>query len=175
MAPRKRPRRCSRAFTLPEILVVLAILGILGLCIFRATESAASRADVLRCMGNLRNIHVALEIDVQERGFWPQCPYELGEDGFDKWWIDELKKYHIQPASWNCPTIMREQRVNDQKEDEQKIHYVPTPFDDNPFSPRRWPTQPWLVEIADSHGEGNLMAFPDGAIMGMNRYLANHR
>ncbi len=152
----------------------MAILAILILCIFRATQNAAARADVVRCMGNLRNIHVALELDLQDTGHWPQCPFEMGEDGFDQWWVHELERYHIPLSAWTCPTIMREQHLIDQKPEDIKIHYVPTPFDDSPFTPRRWATQPWLIEIADAHGEGNLMCFPDGAIMGLTRYLGSH-
>ena len=155
----------------------MAILAILALCVMRATGSATSRADVVRCMGNLRGLHIALEADLTDAGHWPQCPYDLGADGYDDWWIKELSKYKVVEANWTCPTIQREMHASkqDYANGLAKIHYIPTPFDDNPFTPRRWSTQPWLIEIADVHGEGNLMVFPDGAIIGATRYLNQHQ
>jgi len=158
-------------FTLAELLVVLAIISILALCIFRATQGAMARADVVRCMGNLRTLHIALSTAVTDLNQWPQCPYELGTPGYDQWWLNELTPYKITPAIWSCPTVLREQRT-ELKKDELKIHYIPTRFDANPFTPRKWPRMPWLIEIADAHGEGNLIVFPDGVIIGSNRYLS---
>ena len=160
-------------FTLPELLAVIAIIAILALCVMRAATGATSRADVARCMGNLRGLHIALATDLTEKGHWPQCPFELGKGGYDDWWVHELSAYKISEANWTCPTIQREMHASKQDFTNglSKIHYVPVDFDDNPFTPRRWTTQPWIIEIADAHGEGNLMVFPDGAIIGATRYL----
>jgi prepilin-type N-terminal cleavage/methylation domain-containing protein len=173
----RRRRPAFRAFTLTELMVVIAIIAILALCVMRAVGSATDRANVVRCVANLRNLHIALNNDVIDQGQWPQCPYEAGADGYDDWWIKELGKYNISQASWQCPTLMRSDREGkpDDKIRRMKIHYVPTAFDDNPATPRKWARQPWLIEVADAHGEGNLMVFPDGAIIGSNRYLSTHQ
>lgn len=166
------------AFTFLELVAVVAIIAILCLCVARAVGSATDRANVVRCVANLRNLHIALNHDVIEQGQWPQCPIEPGEDGYDDWWIKELHKYGPSEPSWVCPTLAKQDSI-EKKTDlavrRMKIHYVPTQFDDNPATPRKWARQPWLVEIADAHGEGNLMVFPDGAIIGMNRYLSTHQ
>jgi prepilin-type N-terminal cleavage/methylation domain-containing protein len=172
------PRRLElRAFTLTELMVVIAIIAILALCVMRAVGSATDRANVVRCVSNLRNLHIALNHDVIEEGHWPQCPIEVGGEGFDDWWIKELGKFQISEATWQCPTLLRNDRA--EKRDptirQLKIHYIPTSFDDNPATPRKWARQPWLIEIADAHGEGNLIVFPDGAIIGSNRYLSTHQ
>jgi hypothetical protein len=128
-------------------------------------------------MGNLRGLHIALAADLSDAGHWPQCPYEPGAEGYDAWWVRELFKYKIVEANWSCPTLLRESHAEKQdvNNGQVKLHYIPTDFDDNAFTPRRWAAQPWLVEIADCHGEGNLMVFPDGAIIGATRYLSQHQ
>ena len=158
-------------------MVVIAIIAILVLCVMRAVGSATDRANVVRCVSNLRNLHIALNQDVIEQEHWPQCPYEVGADGYDDWWIKELGKYNVTEASWKCPTLLRNERADKKNATvrQTKIHYIPTSFDDNAATPRKWAGQPWLIEIADAHGEGNLMVFPDGAIIGSNRYLSTHQ
>ena len=46
----------------------------------------------------------------------------------------------------------------------ERIDYVPTPFDDKPTTPHEWPRQPWFIETGDVHGNGNLIIFTDGSI-----------
>jgi hypothetical protein len=38
------------------------------------------------------------------------------------------------------------------------------PFDDKPMTPHQWPRQPWFVENANVHGNGQLIIFTDGSI-----------
>ncbi|HEY5743468.1 MAG TPA: hypothetical protein VIS99_13100, partial [Terrimicrobiaceae bacterium] len=44
------------------------------------------------------------------------------------------------------------------------IHYLPTLFDDVPGRANRSPGTPWLMEIADGHGRGNLLIYLDGSV-----------
>jgi type II secretory pathway pseudopilin PulG len=158
-------------------MVVMAIMGILVLCVMRAVSGATDRANIVRCIGNLRGLHIALNHDVIDAGHWPQCPYELGEAGYDEWWLRELGKYNVVEANWQCPTLLKQDHTEKRSRDirQSKLHYIPAQFDDNPITPRKWSKQPWLIEVADAHGEGNLMVFPDGAIIGSARYLSTHR
>ena len=48
------------------------------------------------------------------------------------------------------------------------LHYTPAMFDESPYTPYRWPNQPWLSEIGNMHGRGALMCFPDGSIRAMD-------
>jgi prepilin-type N-terminal cleavage/methylation domain-containing protein len=163
------------AFTLAELLVVIAILAIVGLCVMRATKGAIDRADVVRCMGNMRGIHLALANVVVEEGQWPQCPNELGDPGYDDWWMKKMAKYQIAEPNWLCPTMVRNnkegQSSSSSGSNRTKLHYIPTQFDSRPSTPYKWKTQPWLIEVADMHGEGNLISFPDGTIIGANRFI----
>jgi hypothetical protein len=45
-----------------------------------------------------------------------------------------------------------------------RIDYMPMPFDDKPDTPHKWPRQPWFIETADVHGNGNLIIFTDGTV-----------
>jgi hypothetical protein len=56
--------------------------------------------------------------------------------------------------------------------EEQPLHYMPAMFDATPGIARRWSTQPWLVEIANAHGQGALVCFPDGSVKSFNQILS---
>ena len=49
------------------------------------------------------------------------------------------------------------------------------PFDDKPMTPYQWPRQPWFVESADVHGQGQLIIFTDGSISDMKTVLAESK
>ena len=79
-------------FTLIELLVVVAILGILASLLLPALTHARSRARATVCLGNQRQLGIALELyagDAQDR-----LPYNFGASGtlgaiqsgrFDNW------------------------------------------------------------------------------------------
>ncbi|HEV7866278.1 MAG TPA: prepilin-type N-terminal cleavage/methylation domain-containing protein [Chthoniobacteraceae bacterium] len=166
-----------RGFTLLEIVIVLLVISILSLLLIQNYKSLEARAARTRCASNLRNLHIALAAYTQDQNHWPQCPFELGDEGFDDWWIKEMSRYKLGRSNWECPTckqIMDAEagKKEGKKEDKAMIHYVPTPFDDGARTPYKWRTQPWAVEIGDFHGDGNLIVFPDGTIRGFNQYAA---
>ena len=49
---------------------------------------------------------------------------------------------------------------------------MPTAFGPTPGLATRWATHPWLIERADSHGQGPLICFPDGSVKPFNKVLA---
>jgi len=57
------------------------------------------------------------------------------------------------------------------KPDNVRIDCVPTSFDDDPTTPRQWPTQPWFIEVGNVLGTGNLIIFTDGSISDLNTVL----
>ncbi|MEX1117705.1 MAG: type II secretion system protein [Terrimicrobiaceae bacterium] len=167
----KRSHSSSRAFTLLELLISIAILGILVTVGILSYGPLIGRAQAYRCMGNMKSLHVSFAAYVKDNAQWPQAPedlYEAQDDGpLEDWWIEALTPYGGEPRVWECPTI---KRIVDQtsKNGRPKMHYQPTPFDAKPFTPFRWANQPWLVEIGNMHGRGAHIIFPDGSIRVMD-------
>lgn len=149
------------------------MIAIVSALLFESFKSLQDRAQRTQCATNLRNLYVALDADTRDQGHWPQCPLEIGNPGFDRWWLKELSHYNLSRASWECPTYQRlKEHGDEEKKEDQTIDYVPCQFDDNPRTPYKWPTQPWAVEVGDFHGDGALILFPDGSIKGFNQFLA---
>lgn len=165
----------SKGFTLIEIIAVVAVLSILIALFFAVGDRLPMRAEGARCMANMRSIHVGLAAYIQDRGHWPQEPVDQigkSEEAREDWWIAELKPYGVEESTWMCPTIKRLVTSKSEK-GRPKVHYTPTMFDKNPGTPYRWPTQPWLIEIGNMHGQGSLICFPDGSIRPLNEILGN--
>jgi prepilin-type N-terminal cleavage/methylation domain-containing protein len=163
-------------FTLLEILVVVLVIAIVAALLFESFKSLEARAARTRCAANLRNLYVALDAYTRDQNHWPQCPFEIGHPQFDIWWLKEMSRYNLSRVSWECPTYKKLQAGGEaSKADEKSIDYVPTPFDDGPRTPYKWPNQPWAVEVGDFHGDGNLILFPDGSIKGFNQFLSGGR
>jgi hypothetical protein len=120
---------------------------------------------------------------IVQQGSWPQCPHKIRDEEFDIWWIKQFEKIGVPEKQWKCPTLVRQQGSADAGMGEQpkdgkhkkQIHYMPTQFDTNPTTPRRWPTQPWFIEIGNMHGDGPLIVFPDGAVVSFNQFQKQGR
>jgi prepilin-type N-terminal cleavage/methylation domain-containing protein len=68
------PVPAKRAFTLIELLVVIAIIGILSSLLLPALGKGKSSAQAAACLGNLRQIGVALTLYVEDnRDRLPVC------------------------------------------------------------------------------------------------------
>ena len=153
-------------FTLLELLIVIALIGILGALFVPEVGNLRARAEKIVCVGHLRSLHVSLGAYLNDNEQWPQCPDELEGTAADQFWIDELKDYGAPENVWHCPTLMRYfgSSMSSSNSDAQRIHYTPAQFDDNPMTPRKWAAQPWLIELSDAHSGGNLLIRADGAV-----------
>lgn len=164
-------------FTLVELIFVIAILGILVTLFFPVTAMMRERAERIRCMGNLRSLHVALGAYTQLQGHWPQVPEDLSMRAEDEWLIEEMKKVQLPEEIWYCPTLKRLMDAGEKdppSEEDSTLHYSITGFDDGPFTPYKWAGQPWAAENGNNHGDGALVAFPDGSIRTMTDVLAQY-
>lgn len=177
-----RPRGVEAGFTVVELLTVMVVIAVLAVLVLSTAEQIRARTERANCTANLRNLYAGLSSYLTQYENWPQCPHQLGNQRFDEWWIDELSKVGINEKTWHCPTLKREMQAGrylDAQEGRQskfkQIHYMPTPFDDNPTTPRKWPTQPWLMEIFGGHGNGALMVFPDGSVSSFNEFQRKGR
>ena len=68
---RQQRRHSKVAFTLIELLVVISIIALLAALLLPVLTSARQHAHSLNCISNLRQVGIALQIYVQENGYYP--------------------------------------------------------------------------------------------------------
>lgn len=155
------------AFTLLELLIVLAIIAILGTLLLPVYGHLRERAQKVQCIANLRSLHLATDLYLQRNNSWPQIflkNYPTAEE-YANAWIAALQPFSIGRKTWICPTIQELLQNSDYIQPANaRIDYISTGFDDKPTSPHQWPRQPWFIETGDVHGNGNLLIFTDGSI-----------
>ncbi len=159
-----------RAFTLLEVLAVLLVVLIIAAFAIPNLGRVTAAAQQAICASHMRSIQVGLNGYLQDHGMvWPQGPAPQ-EPGWASFWLTTLEPYDISPGTWQCPAIRSWQSVGGDQD--LALHYVPTTFDTTPNIAHRWTTQPWLIEIADAHGNGPLIGFPDGSVKSYFKVLA---
>lgn len=164
----------SGAFSLLEIIFVVAILVIVAALAIPEYPKWLAKASQAKCMANMRSLHVGLSVYLSDHeNIWPQGPSPGQGPEWARFWIDTLETVDVPARTWECPAIHRMlgNPPRDQISD-TSIHYMPTMFDAKPGTAWRWPTQPWLVERADAHGNGALLCFTDGSIKPFNKVMA---
>ncbi len=80
-------QRSRRAFTLIELLLVIAIIAILMALLMPAVASVRQRADSISCANNLRTIGAGLQLYLQDHNFIYPC-------------IQPLPDSHVYPQSF---------------------------------------------------------------------------
>jgi hypothetical protein len=154
---------------------MVAVIGIL-IILITLLVSVVSRlpgvGDRVKCTSNLRGLALGLSNYLEDQGHWPDQPAFSHEEQtkYEDWWINELKPYDIPAKMWQCPAILRLGKIQ-QNGQSPRVHYSPTNFDQKPGTPRKWPTMPWLVEIANVHGHGSLLVLPDGSVQDWDLYM----
>jgi prepilin-type N-terminal cleavage/methylation domain-containing protein len=153
-------------FTLLEIATVIVVIAILLVMLVPAFDRLREKADKGTCIANLRNLYAAASAHVQQNGKWPQIdPKTILTKKYAEEWIAALEPFGITRKNWICPSVQRVLGGPDYlKPANTRIDYLATNFDDNPYTPYRWPKQPWFAERADLHGAGPIFIFTDGTI-----------
>jgi prepilin-type N-terminal cleavage/methylation domain-containing protein len=161
-------RRRERAFTLLELGIVIVIIGILATMLLPVYAGMRARAQRVQCVANLRNLYLAADLYLQRNGSWPQIARTGGNSGgtdFANAWIDALAPFGPTRRTWICPTEEELLHSPDYSQpNDARLDYIPMSFDAKPTTPHQWPHQPWFIEAANVHGNGNLIIFTDGSI-----------
>src|SRR5207302_9880583 len=87
--------------------IVIGIIGILAVLSLPVIGKLRARAQRLQCMVNLRNLHVAAALYVQDNNQWPQIvsgSEDEDDSSYAREWIAALAPYHLEKKSWICPT-----------------------------------------------------------------------
>lgn len=166
--------RPADGFTLLEILAVGIILAILAVLFVPHLQGHLNKAREVACLGHMRGITVALHAYLHDhRDVWPQGPLPIDKNAWESFWLATLHPYGIGPNDWRCPSITASLATRGiSPPDMPKIHYQPAVFPPTPGSAMRYTTQPWLIERANVHGHGPLIAFPDGKVKAARRIVA---
>lgn len=164
----------ARGFTLLEIVFVVATLTVLAAIAIPEYPKWLAKASQAKCTANMRSLHVGLGHYLNDHGdVWPQGPAPEAGAAWAEFWIRTLESVDVPAQTWECPAIRRIMgNPPRNKITSDSIHYSPTMFDNQPGTARRWPTQPWLVERADAHGNGALLCFTDGSIKPFSKVMA---
>ena len=165
--------RLSRiaAFTLMELMTVIVIIGILMTMVFGAMSDIQYRADRAGCVTNLKTLYTGAAIYIQQQGSWPQIdPHHMsdGNTQYAQEWIAALQPCGVARTNWVCPSVQRLLHSPDVALPKNiRVDYVATPFDDKAMTPYIWPKQPWFVESASVHGDGNMLIWASGQIVSL--------
>jgi prepilin-type N-terminal cleavage/methylation domain-containing protein len=90
--------RRRRAFTLVELLIVVAIIGILVSMLLPALGQARGLTRRTLCAGQLRQVHVAVTMYVQDnRDIYPCAQDPISTDPFYWLWMGRGWRHFVQP------------------------------------------------------------------------------
>ncbi len=160
-------RNRSSGFTITELLVSVAIIGLLTAIAVPSFAKLQARSKKVKCMDNLRQLYGALSAYSQDNSMrWPQVPEESGrsEEQIAAVFVPTTEPYGASQDIWLCPSDRHSSMLLEQEEVEYAISYVPCLFDNRPNTPYRW-NMPWLRERGNFHPGGGHQVFPDGSVV----------
>ena len=165
------PKGDASGFTLLEMATVIAVIAILATMVTGVTVEMRGRAEKVKCIQNLKNIYTGTANYLQQQGSWPQID-STSHLAYAKLWVATLKPMGLTEVNWICPTVQRVLNNPDLSTDENyRVDYIATPFDDKPMTPYLWQHQPWFVERGSVHGSGNLIIWANGQIVTLEEAL----
>jgi prepilin-type processing-associated H-X9-DG protein/prepilin-type N-terminal cleavage/methylation domain-containing protein len=100
------------AFTLVELLIVIAIIGILAALLLPVLAASKRRAQKIQCVGNLHQQGLGLQNFIAENHAYPSLLANKNSDNAGSW-MDQLehggfdiskpKQNYFMEGTWNCP------------------------------------------------------------------------
>jgi len=162
-------RKRAAGFTLTELVTVIAIIGLLALLLMPAAARIKLYSQRVRCMSNLRSLHVAASQYLQEYQSWPQITMSSNSEAdYTAKWIAIFQPFGITAKTWTCPSIQRDAVNETPSGSIPQRDYAAGTFGTGRMTPFKWSTQPWFFELANVHGKGNLIVFPDGSVKALD-------
>jgi prepilin-type N-terminal cleavage/methylation domain-containing protein len=167
-----RRLRATAGFTLLELMAAIIVVSVLLVTAAGYYRANLSKFEEPACISNLRGLHGAFSSWLTDHeNVWPQLPADASVDSGSigtvlehEFWIKTFEPYGLTQKNWTCPTFRRLVKLKQTNLNNARIHYLPTLFDEVPGRAYRSPGTPWLMEIADGHGRGNLLIFMDGSV-----------
>jgi len=101
-------RRTPEAFTLIELLTVIAIIAVLAALLMSALPRAKESGHIAACVNNLRQIGIGLQVYVQDNGNRLPVMYDADVDDSGKWVLTNtlpnlvLSNYLVNTQIWRC-------------------------------------------------------------------------
>ena len=156
-----------------ELLTAIVVIAILAAMIIPAFGYMRERAERTKCVANLKSLYVGATLYIQDHGSWPHVSAAtVNTPAFADAWIRAFERYAIQPDNWVCPSVQRLMHNPDLlKPENRRIDYFATPFGPERMAPYRYPRQPWFLERADVHGEGQMIIFANGDVKSLREVL----
>jgi prepilin-type N-terminal cleavage/methylation domain-containing protein len=106
----RKPKPSFQAFTLIELLIVIAILAILASLLFPALSRAKASVERVGCINNLKQWGYATRLYSDENGGW--LPHESAIDGINTW---EITTMHPGRFAWYnvLPETLKIRKMSD--------------------------------------------------------------
>lgn len=105
--PIPTPRDPKLAFTLVELLVVIAVIGIVAAFLLPALGQAKERAKGIVCLNNTKQLALATRIYADDHN--DHLPYNLGMNGSsfrtNLNWVNNVMTWDLSPDNTNTATI----------------------------------------------------------------------
>lgn len=99
-------RRSHSAFTLVELLVVIAVFAVLAAILMPVFSTARERARQTACLSNMRQLAMAVQMYVQDADeVLPMCTnYAAPANAPDRLWTGSLRPYTRSEGLFLCPS-----------------------------------------------------------------------
>lgn len=97
------------AFTLIELLIVIAIIAILAAMLLPVLDQAKQRAWTVQCISNLRQVGMGMKMFADENGeFYPESGSDIYWNAIDPHtgkasWMQQISAYTMGTNVYNCP------------------------------------------------------------------------
>jgi prepilin-type N-terminal cleavage/methylation domain-containing protein/prepilin-type processing-associated H-X9-DG protein len=109
----QRPRGKS-AFTLVELLVAIAIIGIIAALLLAAVSQSKAKVRKIKCVNNVRQLGMALQGFKTDYNFYPPL-FDPGDHSENRNWKDALghqmnirdNNNYLPQGVWHCPSAFR--------------------------------------------------------------------